>query len=67
MARPVEITTRIAAVVDELSEAWEVVMAALEKVGSAPMIEIRPMTAFSQDPPVRRFVVAVSGSEDGVL
>jgi hypothetical protein len=65
---PVEVTTRYATTVDELSEAWAFVMHRLDEVGPDPSVHITPVWTFSvhdmdsdaQEPP-RQFSVVVEG------
>lgn len=63
MSDPVELTTRYATTVDELSDAFSFVMSHLDHVGSDPTISIGPVWSFNDlsDVPLRRFAVMVSG------
>lgn len=65
---PVEVTTRFATTVDELSDAWAFIMAKLEDVGPDPSVEISPIwlrpmdfAGNDEDPWPRQFSVVVSG------
>lgn len=71
MSAPIEVTTRYATTVDDLSAAWAFVMDRVDHVGPDPSIEIKPLWAFNiQDmdrpdadtyQPPRQFSVVVSG------
>jgi hypothetical protein len=65
---PIEVTTRYATTVDDLSSAWAFVMDHLDSLGDDPSIEISPLWLYSvQDMdreverPQRQFSVVVSG------
>lgn len=45
MTAPVEVTTKYATTVDDLSAAWAFVMEHLDCVGDHPHIEIRPISS----------------------
>jgi len=58
---PIETTTRIATTVDELTDAWAVVMAHVESVGPDPVISITPAWVDEGETRRRIFDVVVSG------
>jgi hypothetical protein len=67
-APPVEVTTRYATTVDDLSAAWAFVMKTLEEVGPDPSVEISPIwlrpfdfAGDDDEPWPRQFSVVVSG------
>lgn len=60
---PTEVTTKFAATVDDLTDAWEFVMKHLESVGSAPEIHITPFWSSDDDFEKVYFEVWVSGME----
>lgn len=71
MSAPIEITTRYATSVDDLTDAWAFVMDKLDSVGPDPTVRISPIWTFStadvdtdQRPP-RRFEVVVEGMVTG--
>lgn len=59
----IEVTTRHATITDSLPEAWEFVMARLDRMGPDPSIYISPMWVYTgtEGDPVRRFEVQVEG------
>lgn len=65
---PVEVTTRYATTVDDLTAAWSFVMARVDQVGPNPSIKISPIWSYGvvdmdrdeRDAP-RQFEVVVSG------
>lgn len=63
----VEITTRYATTVDDLSSAWAFVMDRLDRAGDNPSITISPIWTYnvsdidSDQTPPRRFEVVVEG------
>ena len=66
MNRPVEVTTRYATSVPDLTAAWAFVMGRLDSVGPDPQVSINPIWTISADlpedeEPPRRFEVVVSG------
>lgn len=63
---PVEVTTKYATTVDDLSGAWAFVMDRLDQVGPDPTIRIGPVWTISAndvdlDPSPRHFEVVVEG------
>jgi hypothetical protein len=71
MPDPIEMMTRYATTVDDISEAWAFVMDHLDLVGDDPSVEIQPTWSFSiadidreVDEVPRRFSVVVSGTTD---
>lgn len=69
MSAPIEVTTRYATTVDDLTAAWAFVMDRLDRVGPDPTVEISPFWAFNihdglegrDETPARQFSVVVSG------
>ena len=65
---PIEVTTRYATSVDELTDAWAFVMDRLEKVGPDPRVTVSPTWTFhvsdidTEQRPPRRFEVVVEGT-----
>lgn len=57
---PVEVTTRYATSVDDMTAAWAFVMARLDTVGPAPSVTIRPVWIF----PVAQMIDALDGGDD---
>lgn len=60
---PVEVTTRYATTVPDLTAAWTFVMDRVDRVGPDPLITIKPQWTFSdtEDGETRRFEVVVDG------
>lgn len=59
---PVEVTTRFATTVHELSDAWAFVMDKIDQVGPDPSIAINPVWRHNGDGlDPRHFEVAISG------
>ena len=63
MSAPIEVTTRYATSVDDLTAAWTFVMDRLDRVGPSPLVRITPIWTISDDPDnhERRFEVVVEG------
>lgn len=65
---PVEETTRYATTVDTLPDAWQFVMAYIDRVGNRPRVTISPITIFDAamdgGDPQELFEVVVSGMRE---
>ena len=68
-AAPIEVTTRFATTVDDLTSAWAFVMDRIDRVGPDPSIHIKPLWSYSVHDmdrvddfvPPRQFEVVVEG------